>query len=145
MRVDDQPMDGSTCDRTQVARADAVPWLVRDVMVRRPKTLPGNATVGDARRFFVNPKMVTALLVDAGTFVGVLERDDLPDAASDSVPARDLTRRSVATISPDAGMHDALAELDAKGGYRLVVLADDGETLAGLLCLDRLRSGFCRG
>ncbi len=39
MRVEDQPMDGSTCDRAQVARADAAPWLFRDVMVRRPKTL----------------------------------------------------------------------------------------------------------
>jgi hypothetical protein len=61
MRVEDQSMDGSTCDRAQVARADAVPWLVRDVMVGRPKTLPGNATAGDPCRFFVTPKMATAL------------------------------------------------------------------------------------
>jgi hypothetical protein len=40
-------------------------------------------------------------------------------------------------------MADALAMLGTRGENRLLVLEDDGETIAGLLCLDQAGTGFC--
>jgi hypothetical protein len=33
--------------------------------------------------------------------------------------------------------------MDSRGDNRLIVLGADGETIAGLLCLDRPGTGFC--
>jgi hypothetical protein len=40
-------------------------------------------------------------------------------------------------------MAEALAEMDSREDHRLIVLGDDGETLIGLLCLDRSGASFC--
>lgn len=135
----------ATCDAGQVTVASAAPRLVRDVMLSRPKTLPAHATVGEARELFANPKVVTALLVDGTAFAGVLDRDDLPGSLPAENAVRIHARVDVASITPDRPMSDALAALDADGSSRLVVLDDDGVTLAGLLCLDLQREGFCQG
>lgn len=145
MTADDKVMDAATCDRAQVTRGDAAPQLVRDVMLKSPKTLSADTSVAAAREFFANPKMITALLVDGAAFAGALDRDDLPADAADTAPARPHAHRDVATISPDRCMQDALAVLDEHHTNRLVVIDDDGATLAGLLCLDLQRAGFCQG
>ena len=111
---------------THIARDDAAHRLVRDVMVHRPKTLPVDATVADLRRQFENPRVQTALLADGG------------DAAE---PARAYARVDIPTLAPDAAIAEALALLDERGDFRLVVV--DGATLAGLLCLDRRGTTFC--
>jgi CBS domain-containing protein len=116
--------------------------LVRDVMVRRPKTLPGSATVGDLRRLFDNAHVMTALLVDGESFVGAVDRHSVPDHAADDSPARSLAT-SGDVIGPDAPMAEAVAQLEALGTDRLVVL--DGSNLVGLMCLTKDRAGFCRG
>lgn len=133
----------ATCVRAQVTVDDAAPLLVRDVMLSTPKTLSGRATVADARAFFDNPKVVSALVVDDGRFVGLLDRSDMPSLLAGSTPIRTFTRREVATITPDRPVTEAMDILDSRGLSRLVVLAEDGETLAGLLCLDLTRAGFC--
>lgn len=145
MTADDQVMEAATCDRAQVTRGEAAPQLVRDVMLKNPKTLPADASVGAARQFFANPKLVTALLVDGTAFAGALDRDDVPVDGEDTAPARKHAHRDVATISPGRSMQDAVAVLDEHRTNRLVVLEDDGVTLAGLLCLDLQRAGFCQG
>ena len=89
-------MPDPTCDNADVKITDAAPQLVRDVMVKRPKTLPADATVGDVRRFFENPNVLNALLVDGTSFVGVLERDDVTPAAPEAAPARELAQAAPA-------------------------------------------------
>ena len=126
-----------------IGRDDAAGQLVRDVMVRRPKTVPVDASVAALREHFTNPRVQTALLADGGRFAGAIAPSELPDDAPPSAPARDYARLDVPTMTPDATMADALALLDRRGDYRLVVLDDDGTTLVGLLCLDRTRAGFC--
>jgi len=130
---------------THIDRDDAAGRLVRDVMVRRPKTLPGDATVGDLREHFTNPRVQTALLADDGRFAGAIAPGELPDNADPAELARAYARIDVPTLAPDATMAEALALLDARGDFRLVVLEGDGEdaTLAGLLCLDRRGTTFC--
>lgn len=132
-----------TCDRAQITRDDAAPQLVRDVMLAKPKTLSGRATAGEAKAFFDNPKVVSAVVADGERFVGLLERSDLPSLLAGSTPIRTFARREVATITPDRPVTEAMEILDSRGLSRLVVLADDGQTLVGLLCLDRKRAGFC--
>lgn len=130
---------------THIARDDAAGRLVRDVMVHRPKTLPVDATVGDLRRQFENPRVQTALLDDGGRFAGAIAPSELPDRADAAEPARAYARVDVPTLAPDATMAEALALLDARGDFRLVVLDGEGDDamLAGLLCLDRRGTTFC--
>jgi CBS domain-containing protein len=126
---------------THIARDDAADRLVRDVMVHRPKTLPADATVGDLRRQFENPRVQTALLADDGRFAGAIAPSELPETADAAEPARAYARVDVPTLTPDATMAEALALLDERGDFRLVVVEDG--TLAGLLCLDRRGTTFC--
>jgi CBS domain-containing protein len=117
--------------------------LVADVMLRRPKTLPATATVADVRALFANPKVMTALLVDGAAFAGVLDREDLTEAAADDEPARDHARTDVPRVDPGTSVPEARAWLDEHEERRLVVMDADGVTLRGLLCLNRRRTGFC--
>jgi predicted transcriptional regulator len=128
----------------QVTREAAPGLHVRDAMVASPKTVPADGTVADLRAMFANSRVLTALLVDGQEFVGVVHRDALPDETSDREPARELARRDVTTIEPEAPLTDALAVLDQSAERRLVVLDRDGHTLRGLLCLTTDRSGFCQ-
>jgi hypothetical protein len=116
--------------------------LVRNVMVRRPKTLPAGATVGDLRRLFGNGHVMTALLVDGDAFAGAVDRHSVAAHLPDSSSARDLAT-SGDVIAPDAPMASAVAQLETLGTDRLVVL--DGPNLVGLVCLTKDRAGFCRG
>jgi len=130
---------------TRIARDDAAGRLVRDVMVRRPKTLPVDATVGELRAQFENPRVQTALLADEGRFAGAIAPDELPVGADADEPARTYAHIDVPTLPPDATMAEAIALLEERGDFRLVVLDGDGDaaTLAGLLCLDRRGTTFC--
>jgi CBS domain-containing protein len=135
----------ATCDAAQVTRTGAASRRVRDVMLRSPKTLAHDASVRDASALFANPKVVEAVLTDGSAFVGLLARDDLPDEAPGSAPISVYARRDVTRITGSLPVPETLAILDAEGSSRLVVLEDDGVTLAGLVCLDLRRGGFCAG
>jgi predicted transcriptional regulator len=130
---------------TKMTRTEAADRLVREVMVRRPKTLPADASVGEVRAHFTNPRVQTALLADGGRFAGAIAPGELPDAADDAEPARTYARLDVPTLGPDATMADALALMDRRADSRLVVLDGDGDdaALVGLLCLDRAGTSFC--
>jgi CBS domain-containing protein len=126
---------------THVDRDEATDLLVNDVMVRRPKTLPSDATVADLRAMFTNPRVQCALLADAGRFVAAIAPAELPETAGPDEPARSYARADIPTLGPDAPMTEAIALLEARGDFRLVVV--DGGELAGLLCLDRRGTTFC--
>jgi CBS domain-containing protein len=134
------------CANTKVAYDDAAGQSVGDVMIRRPKTLPLDATVGDVRALFENGSVQTGLLVDDGRFRGAIERPDVPGTVRDDAPAIDFAVTPTATVHPDTPMRDAMALLDAESTRRLVVVDKaDGETLRGLVALNSSRSGFCSG
>lgn len=113
-------------------------------MLATPKTVSADATAGELRAMFANPRVMTALVVDGSRFVGVVGRDALDDQIRDDHPLRELASRDVPTIEPDAPLSDALTLLDADQERRLVVLDPDGERLAGLVCLTQDRQGFCQ-
>ena len=127
----------------KLTRSEAQQLLVRDVMVRRPKTMAADSTVADLRAHFENPRVRTALLADDGRFAGAIAPEELPDGAAGAEPARAYAAADVPTVGPDGPMTDALALMERRGDHRLVVVADDGETLVGLLCLDKTGTSFC--
>lgn len=116
---------------------------VREVMRTQPKTLPGDATVGDLRRIFANPKVLDVVLVDGTAFAGLVDREAV-DGLPDETPALDLAQSSGVTIAPEVNLDEALARMERDGGRRLVVIGSDGVTFEGLLCLNATRTGFCR-
>lgn len=122
------------------------PQTVRDVMRERPRTLPATSSMSDLRRFFDNPHMMTALVVDeSGTLVGAVERaraiaSTLPDGA----PIDGLVAGEVDVIDAGAPASDVWKHADLDRTRRLVVVEPDGKTLAGLVCVRPNGGGFCR-
>jgi CBS domain-containing protein len=127
---------------SSVGSGEAANATVADVMLADPKTLSADATVGDLRRLFARPSVLTALLVDGAAFVGVVVRENLGDLADDA-PARPLARSAGVTIGPEAPASEAMARMNGNGTWRLVVVGPDGVTLKGLVCLNSKRTGFC--
>jgi CBS domain-containing protein len=115
---------------------------VSEVMIHRPKALPADATVADARSMFANPKVLVVPLVDGdGRVTGELGRDDVPASADAAEHAADYSS-DPHLIAPDATMRAAIDTLTELDGERLVVVDGDGR-LAGMLCLNRSHGRFC--
>ncbi|HEY1590956.1 MAG TPA: CBS domain-containing protein [Solirubrobacteraceae bacterium] len=122
---------------------DAEGQLVEDVMISRPKTLPGGALVADVRVQFERPSVRTVLLADDGRFVGAIDRDRLPVDASDQEPATRYLDEQPSTVTPDTTVSAAIELLRERSEPRLIVLDPDGVTLRGLLCVNGTATGFC--
>ncbi|HEX4526674.1 MAG TPA: CBS domain-containing protein [Gaiellaceae bacterium] len=114
--------------------------VVADVMLRDPKTLPGDARVADVRAALANPKVQMVLLADGPTFRGAVT--ELPPDASASAPALEFAEPSPDTIGPTESAATAYA-LTAKNPKLRVVVLDENGRLVGLLCLNATRTHFC--
>ena len=112
-----------------------------DLMLREPKTLPGDATVADVRSVLSNPKVQMVLLADGTTFRGAIT--ELPSAAPATEPAVAYADPSPETIAPGAPGEVAFERAAASPNRRVIVLGDDDELL-GLLCLNVGRTNFCQ-
>lgn len=112
-------------------------------MVRTPKVLSMESTIGDARREFTDDHVHMLVIVDNGTLLGTLLRSDLDDTAlSDTAPALCAARNRDRTVDPDAHAADLRHAMRAQGIRRLAVVTESGH-LEGLLCLKRSGRGFC--
>ena len=126
-----------------ISREAAETLTVAEVMLKRPKTLPVDATVADLRRLFEHSAVRTVLLVDGEAFAGTVERSDVADDADDGAPAGAFARLDADRVGPDALVRDAMPRLERSSEGRLVVVAEDGSTLRGLLCLRSGHESFC--
>ena len=115
--------------------------VAADLMLREPKTLPGNATVAEVRAVLANPKVQMVLLADGTVFRGAITA--IPDSAAPSEPAVDYAEADPETIAPEAPGPTAFERAFASPNRRVVVLGDDQELL-GLLCLNQTRTRFCQ-
>ena len=122
----------------RVAIAQPEP-TVADVMLRKPKTLPADVTVADARSAFENQSVQMLLLVDGDRFRGAVTA--IPADAGPNEPVVDFVDLSAPVVSEDMSVSDALARLEHRRSGRLVVL--DGEELVGLVCLAKDGVTFC--
>ncbi len=121
--------------------ADLLGRTVADVMVRRPKTLPADATIAQVRAALLDDHVRVALLVEGDRLVAMMERTDLVAARAAS-PARTRAVLTGRTVAPGLAAGEARRLLLATGRRRLAVVDDEGDLL-GLLCLKRRLTGFC--
>lgn len=135
-------LEAMDCGRG-TSSGDGANLTARDLMRRRPKTLPRGATVGDLRRLFASPLVLDALLVDGAAFVGVVDRNDIDDRPDDA-PTQAPARSAGVTISPEETSAEAMDRLDRDGSRRPVVVCSDGVSPAGLLSVNSKRNGFCQ-
>jgi CBS domain-containing protein len=124
-----------------VPMAEAGP-RVEDVMLRGPRTVAPETTVGEARATFENPRVRLLLLARGDTFAGAITRDSIGDEVGDDVPLGELAAREGWQVEPGDPVDRALALLDAEEADRLPVVAGDG-TLVGLVCFNRRQGHFC--
>ncbi|MER6663897.1 CBS domain-containing protein [Amycolatopsis japonica] len=115
---------------------------VGDVLVRRPKTLPVDISVDQARACFADDHVHMLLLTESGRLIGTLIRTDLPTDLGGTGLALPHSRMSDRTVSIDMPAEQARLLLLARGQRRLAVVDHDG-TIVGLLCLKRRLTGFC--
>ena len=114
--------------------------VVADLMLRNPKTLPGDASVADVRAVLDNPRVQLVLLADGQRFRGAVT--ELPAGADPAGRALDFAERSPVTIGPTESADAAFAAASASPHRRAVVLDDRGNVL-GLLCLNETLTRFC--
>ncbi len=139
----DRPNISGMAREGRIATTDVVEMTVGDVMMARPKTLPGDVLVADVRRAFELPSVRTVLLADDGAFRGAIVRDDLPAGAPEDEPAARYADTAPVTATPAMPIPDAIKLLEGQSEPRLIVLDEDGATLRGLLCLSRNSDEFC--
>lgn len=113
-----------------------------DLAVRRPKTLPADATVGVVREQLADGHVHLVLLTEGGRLVATLTREDVPSAAEDSEPARCYGHLQGRTVPPTRPASWVLDDLRRRHARRVAVVSGDG-TLLGLVCLNRRGSGVC--
>jgi CBS domain-containing protein len=111
-----------------------------DVMLRKPKTVPLEATVGDVRELLSNPSVQLVLVTSGLLFCGAVAA--IPDGAPTDAPAIDYAEADPDTIGPDEPATVAF-ERTANNPYRRIVVIGGDEELLGLVCLDETRTRFC--
>ena len=115
--------------------------VAADLMLREPKTLPGDATVAEVRAVLANPKVQLVLLADGTTFRGAVT--EIPPSAPAAESAVAYADPNPETISPTESGEVAFRRATALAHRRVIVLGDGGELL-GLLCLNASRTSFCQ-
>src|SRR5262245_18518953 len=113
---------------------------VGDVMLRRPKTLPADVSVAEARRALESTSMKMLLLVDGDRFYGAVTT--IPDDAKPDTPAIAFTDEAPPTATAESPAVLAVEQLEHRPNGRMVVL-DDEERLVGLVCLAKDGETFC--
>jgi len=122
-------------------RSELAARPVGEAITTRGKELSATDTVAAARRIFVNDVVRVVPVLDGTAYVGAIDRD----AIGDDVPGTAAITPFVSALLPTAiattSTAEALVALDRDGSTRLVVLAADGTTFVGLVCLrsDRVR------
>jgi regulator of cell morphogenesis and NO signaling len=126
-----------------LSTADLADHLVGAAITVRGKELAADASVADARALFASSSVQLVPVLDGDAYLGAVLRDDLPPDAGDREPIAGHASRRAPTATASTPLREALAALDEDGGRRLVVLADDGTTYLGLVCLRSDRRHLC--
>lgn len=112
---------------------------VSDVMLRRPKTLPVDVTVANARAALEHASVQMLLLVDGSRFCGAVTA--IPGDAAPEAAALGYADTSATVVARGTLVSEAVEQLDHRPNGRLVVL--DGDELVGLACLAKDGVTFC--
>jgi hypothetical protein len=131
----------SGCLAPEVAVPADGTLTVADATIHRPTLCGPAATVADARTIFSDDHVQAVLVVDGGTLVAVVERNDLAGATPDA-PALGVGCLTGRTVEAHADL-DHTWRLMTAGRRRRLAVVDRQGILLGLLCLKRSGKGFC--
>ena len=109
--------------------------MITCAVVHGPRTTPA-----ELRAFFGSDHVHSALIVDRGRLLAVVDRGDLGSTGDARVV--DMGRLEGRVVRPDADLEETRRSMLVARRRRLAVITGDG-TLAGLLCLKRTAAGFC--
>jgi hypothetical protein len=113
--------------------------VVADLVLRNPKTLPGDASLAEARAVLENPRVQLVLLGDGTAFRGAIS--ELPAEADPAASAYEFAERSRTDCADRIRCHRVCVA--AANPHRRVIVLDAGENLLGLLCLNVKLTRFC--
>ncbi len=116
---------------------------VADVVTARGRELQLHDTVADLRVLFASASVRLVPVLEGDAYVGAVCREDVPEDAAGSEPITAYIDRAAPTVRGSQPLAEAVGILEELGGRRLVVLADDGVTYRGLLCLRSDRRHLC--
>jgi len=126
---------------------------VSDLMTPDPIVIGGDEPLADAARLFDQHGIHGLPVVAAdGSLIGVISQTDMIRARTTEqlwagwrgLRVRHLMTSPPLTIGADASLSDAAARLEANGVHRLVVLAADGRSPAGILSSSDIVRGMLR-
>ena len=124
-----------------VPLAEAGP-RIEDVMLRSPRTVPPETTVGAARETFANPRVRLLLVARGDAFVGAVTRESIPGDAADDDTLDGLAGDPGTLVAPEDPVSHAVELIEAHDTDRLPVVASDG-AIVGLVCFNRRHGHFC--
>lgn len=124
-------------------RADLATRPIATAITTRGKELSIDDTVADARRLLAARAICVVPVLDGAAYVGAVDRDAIGADAPPSAAIGPFASHLLPTASASTPASEALAQLDRDGGKRLVVLADDGVSYVGLVCLRGDRDRLC--
>jgi hypothetical protein len=113
---------------------------VADAMISCAVVHDRGTTVGMLRDFFTDDHVHSAVILDEGRLLTVVDRGDLDDVVDG--PAVHVGRLAGRVARIDAELESTRRAMLASDRRRLAVVTKDGD-LAGLLCLKRTGQGFC--
>ena len=111
--------------------------LARDAMVPDPLTLDASASAQEAGEALMRPEVRAVLVVDAGSFVGVITRKTLvrevvaPGRDPRTTPLGEIAERPNATIDSTTPLSEAFAFLE-EHDFERVPVVEEGR-LVGVL------------
>ena len=115
---------------------------VGDVMLRDPRAVAPETTVGEARATFENPRVRLLLVARGDAFLGTVTREKISDELAGGVTLETLATDDGALVAPADPVDRAVELLELKQTDRLPVVTDD-RTLVGLVCFNRRHGHFC--
>ncbi len=124
-------------------RAELATRPIAAAITTRGKELSIDDTVADARRLLAAHAVRVVPVLDGAAYVGAVDRDAIGADAPPSAALGPFASPLLPTAAASTRVTEALATLDRDGGKRLVVLADDGVSYVGLVCLRGDRDRLC--
>lgn len=116
---------------------------IAEAITPRGKELAAGDTVAAARGLFTNHSVRVLPVLDGTAYVGAVDRDAIGAGIPATAAILPFTTDLLPTAPAATSTAEALAALDRDGATRLVVLAADGATFVGLVCLRSDRELLC--
>jgi predicted transcriptional regulator len=126
-----------------LTRDDLAERPIAEAITTRGKELSVDDTVAAARTLFLNDSVMIVPVLDGTAYVGALDRQAVIAGVPDSTAVGPLAASLVPTVIATTPTSDALDALDCDGSRRLVVLAPDGSTFVGVVCIRSDRRRLC--